>query len=85
MLAHKEIKLIDNILGWYGAFAVLLAYILVNFQVLEPTSIIYLLLNLTGALGILVISYVDNAYQPAVLNLIWALIALVNIARVLIK
>lgn len=76
--------ILDNAVGWYGAFAVLLAYLLVNFGVLAPTNIIYLLLNLTGAIGIFVISYVDRAYQPAVLNLIWGLIALVNIARVLI-
>ncbi len=84
MISHKQIKIIDNVLGWYGAFAVLTAYLLVNFQILQPTSMIYLLLNLTGAIGILVISYVDRAYQPAVLNLIWALIALINIARIFI-
>lgn len=84
MITQKKAKLMENIVGWYGAFVILLAYILVSFNVLQPANIIYLVLNFTGSLGILVISYVNRAYQPAVLNLIWALIALINIARAFI-
>lgn len=70
--------------GWYGAIAIILAYALVSFALLEPTSIAYQLLNGTGAIGIVVISFHKKAYQPGVLNIIWALIALVAIIGLLI-
>lgn len=69
--------------GWYGMAAIVLSYALVSFSLLEATSIWYQLLNVTGALGIVVISYRKRAYQPAVLNVIWVLIALAAIANIL--
>lgn len=62
--------------GWYGVAAVLLAYALVSFNIVSAHGWIYQLLNLTGALGVLVISYMKRAKQPALLNFIWAIIAL---------
>ena len=76
-------KTFVEIFGWYGAGAILLAYALVTFSLLEPTDIWYQLLNGTGAVGILTISFYENSYQPAVLNTIWALIAFVAIFNIL--
>lgn len=73
-----------EILGWYGAFAIVLAYGLVSFSVIKSTDFFYQLLNLTGALGIVVISLYKKAYQPGVLNIVWSLIALLAIIRILI-
>ena len=64
-----------ELLGWYGTIAIILAYALVSFSALEPTSIWYQLLNGTGAIGIVFSSLYKKDYQPAVLNLFWALIA----------
>ncbi|MDP2703765.1 MAG: hypothetical protein Q8P01_00870 [bacterium] len=72
-----------EIFGWYGTGAIVLAYALVSFSVLQPTDIIYQLLNVTGALGIGAISFYKRAYQPGVLNVIWTLIALVAILKIL--
>lgn len=66
-----------NIYGWYGALAILLAYILVSFSILSPDSVWYQILNLTGALGIVVTSFNKKNYAPGVLNLVWAAIAVV--------
>lgn len=63
--------------GWYGAAAVLLAYALVSFDIISPQGWIYQLLNFTGAVGVLIISYMKRAKQPALLNFVWAVIALV--------
>jgi hypothetical protein len=41
-----------NVLGWYGVAAILSAYALVSFGVLQPDSWQYQVLNLTGAMGI---------------------------------
>ncbi|MDB5238815.1 MAG: echA1 [Candidatus Parcubacteria bacterium] len=76
-------KLIE-IFGWYGTCAIVLAYILVSFSFTSSTSLIYQALNLTGALGIMAISFYKKTYQPGILNLIWflvALIAIINIIR----
>lgn len=67
--------------GWYGAAAVLLAYALVSFNVISPHGWIYQLLNFTGAVGVLIISYMKRAKQPALLNFVWAVIALVALIQ----
>ncbi|MBT4210172.1 MAG: hypothetical protein HOE19_04660 [Candidatus Komeilibacteria bacterium] len=73
-----------EIFGWYGMVAIVLAYALLSFDVLESQSIIYQLFNGTGALGIVLVSMYKKAYQPGILNIIWALIALIAIIRILL-
>lgn len=73
-----------DIVGWYGTVAIVGAYALVSFSLLEPTSLIYQLLNGTGAIGIVLVSFHKRAYQPGVLNLIWTAIAAVAIAKILL-
>ena len=58
--------------GWYGTAAVLTAYALNSFSVLGPTSGWYLFLNISGAIGVAAASLRHKAYQPAVINVIWA-------------
>lgn len=76
-----NMKQFIEIFGWYGTVAIVLAYALVSFFFIQPTSIYYQLLNATGALGIVTVSLYKKAYQPGVLNVIWTAIALVAIAR----
>ncbi|HDZ54842.1 MAG TPA: hypothetical protein ENI19_00555 [Candidatus Nealsonbacteria bacterium] len=76
-------KQIIEIFGWYGAAAIVGAYALVSFSVLESTDLVFQLLNITGAIGIVVVSFYKRAYQPGALNIIWALIALVAILKIL--
>ena len=76
-------KLIE-LFGWYGTIAIVLAYALISFSILSAQSIWYQLLNCTGAIGIVVLSFYKSAYQPGVLNIIWALIALVAIINILV-
>jgi hypothetical protein len=80
-----ELKtVIDEIIGWYGMIAIITAFALVSLEVMAPTNLIFQLLNGTGALGIVYISFKKKAYQPGVLNIIWAVIAAVAIVRLLI-
>lgn len=64
--------------------AILLAYVLVSFSVIKSDSVAFQLLNLTGALGIAVISLRQKATQPAALNLIWAVVAAVALIKLVI-
>ena len=75
--------LIEEIIGWYGTLAILIAYGLVNFDLLTTKSLIYQLLNLTGAISIVYISFDKKNIQPAVLNIIWALIGLISIVKLI--
>ena len=80
-MKHKA----ENYFGWYGVLAILLAYLLVSFNLLPAASLSYQLLNLTGAGGIVVEALSKKDAQPAVLNAVWAIIALLAIARLLVK
>jgi hypothetical protein len=42
-------------------------------------------MNAMGALGIVYISFKKKAYQPGVLNILWAIIALTAIVRLLMN
>ena len=66
-----------ELFGWYGAAAILAAYMLVSFSIIAATDPIYQLLNGTGALGIVAVSLKRRAYQPAILNMVWAIVAAV--------
>ncbi|HFC10687.1 MAG TPA: hypothetical protein ENJ75_00605 [Candidatus Kaiserbacteria bacterium] len=70
-------------LGWYGVTATILAYALVSFLILSPTSLLYQALNFTGAIGVTIETYYRKDYQPFWLNLIWAFIALVAILSII--
>lgn len=73
-----------EILGWYGAVVIVVSYFLVSFSLLTTTSFLYQFLNLTGALGIVFVSFNKRVYQPAVLNIIWAVIAFLAIVKLLV-
>jgi len=74
-----------EIYGWYGAVAIVLAYALVSFKVTPPPGYVYQILNLTGAIGIILVSVTKKVQQPAALNTIWAIIALVAIIGLIIN
>ena len=76
-------KKIIELFGWYGVIAIVLAYALVSFSILKSTDLAYQLLNITGAMGIIVDSFYKRDYQPVILNIIWMLIALAVILKIL--
>lgn len=76
---------ITEILGWYGAIALLIAYGLLTFGILASDSILYQVINVTGALGIVVNAFGKEDYPPAFLNSVWVLIALVAIFQIILK
>ncbi|HOI18505.1 MAG TPA: hypothetical protein PLX15_01430 [Candidatus Woesearchaeota archaeon] len=74
----------DEVVGWIGMSIILFAYILISFGVLMPSSVLYQFINIIGSTGILYISFKKKAYQPALLNLIWIIVALVAILAIII-
>ena len=60
-----------ELVGWAGAFAVLLAYGLVSAERVSSRSWSYQLLNIGGAVGLVINSGWNGAIPSAVVNLIW--------------
>ena len=81
---NSPFAMLIEIGGWYGVTAVLLAYMLVSFSIISSHSWTYQLLNFTGAIGVLIISYMKRAKQPALLNFVWAVIALIALIKLAI-
>jgi hypothetical protein len=77
-------QVLEEIIGWYGTVAIVSAYAMLSFGAILPNSIIYQILNCSGALGIVYISFKKKAYQPGVLNIIWAIIAAIAIIRLFV-
>jgi O-antigen/teichoic acid export membrane protein len=70
-----------DLIGWSGAILLLIAYALVSGKYVGGTSVGYQLLNIVGAVFLIVNSSYYGAYPSAILNLIWAAIALIAIIR----
>lgn len=70
-----------DVLGWFGAVAVLAAYALISTQRLAPNSTHYQLLNLVGGALLAINSGFYRAYPSALVNIIWIAIALYSLRR----
>ena len=74
-------QLVIEDVGWYGMAAIFLAYALNTLGILDAHSILYQLMNLTGAIGIVIEASSKRAMPPAVLNALWAAVAFVAILK----
>lgn len=82
---HNKASLSAEIAGWYGMLAIIGAYALVSFKIIPSDSIWFQALNLTGAIGLIWIAWVKNVRQSVVLNVFWAIIAVIAIATIFMK
>ena len=80
-MKHKILE----IAGWYGVLAVLAGYALVTFSVLHAKGYPYQFLNLTGAIGLVFEAASKKDRQPVVLNIVWALVAVIALVRLFIS
>jgi hypothetical protein len=78
-MSKKQIFI--EVVGWYGAAGLLSAYLLSSFGIMHPDEAWYQILNVTAALGIVVVSLSKKNYQPAVLDIIWATIGIIALVR----
>ena len=74
---------LSEIAGWYGAAAILGSYALVSFNVISPSGYAYQLLNLTGAIGLMIISIKKDVKQSVVLNIVWSSVAIVALLKLI--
>jgi hypothetical protein len=67
--------------GWVGALLVIAAYGLVSFDRLSAASMRYQALNIAGSILLIANTAWHAAWPSAFVNLIWAGIALIAVAR----
>ncbi len=72
---------VADVLGWGGVLCFLLAYILVTYGWLLPTGAGYQLLNILGALGLIIEARGKRDAQVVALNIVWLLLAAFAIIR----
>lgn len=75
-------QLLAEIAGWYGAIAILTGYTLVSFEIISSDTLVFQLLNLTGALGIIAIAAYKRVAQSIVLNIVWSAVAIIAIINI---
>lgn len=68
-----------DVFSWLGAVAIVFAYFALTMDLLGENSWGYAVLNLTGAVAVLIGAYYKQDYQPVFLNIVWALIALYSL------
>ena len=74
--------MIYEIVGWTGTFAILLAYLLISTKKISADDRKYQILNIVGAIGIIINSGVHAAIPSVGLNVVWLSIALYGLVKV---
>ncbi len=74
--------LIINVLGWIGSLEVIAAYGLNSYQKIKSDSLMFQILNLTGAVFLIINSVYKEAYPFTFINTVWAVIAIVAIVQI---
>ena len=70
--------------GWYGMLALILAYGLASFNIIIANGVVFQLLNITAALGLMIVAASKSVLQLVVLNAVWVLIGVVVFIRLVL-
>jgi hypothetical protein len=78
-------ELVIEILGWVGSMEVVAAYALNSYQKIKSDSLTFQLLNLSGAIFLIINSVYKEAYPFTFINSVWSVIAIVAIIGIIRK
>ena len=76
-------QLAFDVLGWVGAFLLLLAYAAVSFGKLRADSAAYQFLNIVASVLLLANTLFYGAFPSSFVNGVWTVIAIVAIAGII--
>ena len=71
--------------GWYGMIVLILSYFLVSFGVIAADGVVFQLMNVTGAVGIMILAISKNVAQSVWLNLFWAMIGVIALINIFLR
>lgn len=80
----RKFIIADNV-GWIGATMMIVAYSLMSFNIISSNGYLYILLNIFGAVGMIIFGVVRKAYPSVATNTIWLAVAFISIINTVIK
>ena len=78
-MKHTHIFNVSDLIGWIGTFCYILAYLLLSAKKLKAEQKSYHLLNIAGALGLIVNAIHLNDYPNIIVNIVWFVIGLISL------
>lgn len=78
-------EFIIDILGWIGSVAVVAAYGLNMYQKIKSEGAVFLALNLSGGILLIVYTVFKEAYPNTFINVVWVLVAIPAVIRLMRK
>ena len=76
---------ISDALGWIGTCLIVLAYVLLSFDVIEEDDVRYISLNLVGAAGVGANVFAQGTWPALALQILWGGVAIVSLIKNLQK
>lgn len=80
-MTDENSSLLIEVIGWIGSAAILSAYALNSYQKIRSDSLVFLFLNFSGGLLLIVYSCYKDAMANAFLNIVWVVVAIVALAK----
>lgn len=77
-------EFLNELIGWFGAGAFVIAYLLLSLKILTSDRMFYHILNATGGIMMSVSTFNMNDRPAFFVNMIWMGIALFSIIRIYI-
>lgn len=74
-------EVIVETIGWIGGVEVLVAYWLVSANKVKGTNVYYQVLNLTGAIFLIINTIYKEAYPSTLVNVVWVVIAVIGLLQ----
>jgi len=74
-------EIFAQIIGWIGAFLVVLAFFLVSYKKVQGDSRVYQLMNLIGAIGVGINASYQEAWPSFGIQIVWFTIAIVALVK----
>lgn len=71
-----------QISGWIGMVLILGAYFLISRKMVDSQSYTYHLVNLFGAIGLIINTYYQEAWPVVALNTVWVAIAVSTLIKI---
>ena len=78
----KQKKQSADLIGWYGAAAVLTAYLLITTGVLSAHALLYQGLNISGSAAIIYEAGYKKDRPVELLNVAWLIIGIVGLVQI---
>jgi hypothetical protein len=76
------LKILIEAIGWIGAVEVIIAYGMNSSGRIKADSVTFQVLNLTGAIFLIVNTWFNESYPSMVINIIWTAIAVAALFRI---